>query len=155
MKICVQAVGRHSGRASKQPPGHSPGNPNSRPTALPQLLLEEAAGVPTQRQLKLAEVVITNWSHEQVPCWTFVGQQCCHNMSLDDTHYLTPGGKTFLRAVFPHPWIGFLNRASQVRILPGPHQEFPMHNDDARVYGSTTSRNSINSTNDGGWRGDK
>ena len=41
-------------------------------------------------------------------------------MSLGDTRYLNPGGKTSFRAVFPHSWIGFLNRVSQVRILPGP-----------------------------------
>ena len=114
VKICVQIVGCHGGGASKQPPGHSPGSPNCRPTALPQSLLEVAAGVPSHRQQNLAGVVIANWSHEWVPCWTFVGQQCCHDMSLDDTHYLNPGGKTSFRAVFSHSWIDFLNRASQV-----------------------------------------
>ena len=123
VKICVPIVGCHGGGAFKQPPGHSPGSPNSRPTALPQSLLEVAAGVPSHPELKLAGVVIANWSHERVFCWTFVGQQCCHNMSLDDTHDLNPGGKTCFRAVFSHSWIGFLNRASQVRILPGPHQK--------------------------------
>ena len=95
--------------------------------------------MPSHRQLKLAGVVIANWSHAWVPCWTFVGQQCCHDMSLDDTHYLNPGGKTYFRAVFPHSWIGFLNRASQVRILPGPHHERVGAHDGGHVDGYATN----------------
>ena len=108
--------------AFNQPPGRGPGSPISRPTALPYSSPEDAPGVPSHRQLKLTGVVLANWSHERVPCGTFVGQQCCHNMSLDDTRYLNPGGKTSFRAVFSHSWIGFLNRASQVRIQPRPSE---------------------------------
>ena len=76
-------------------------------------------------------------------------------MSLDDTHDLNPGGKPFLRTVFSHSWIGFLNRASQVRILPGPHQECVGAHDSGHVDGSATNLNFVHPKFDHGQRDEK
>ena len=73
-------------------------------------------------------------------------------MSPDDTHYLNPGGKPFLRTVISHSWIGFLNRASQVRILPGPHHERVGAHDSGHVDGYTTNLNFVRSKDDQGQR---
>ena len=73
-------------------------------------------------------------------------------MSLDDTHYLNPGGKTHFRAVFSHSWIGFLNRASPVRILPGPHQMCVVVHASSHVNGDAANLNCVHSKDDQGQR---